>query len=49
MNTMLAAGGYPWIVIPVEKRSEYMNALESASVTQDIVPFTKFLDNLIDK
>jgi len=49
MNTMLAAGGYPWVVIPVEKRSEYMGALESASVNQDIVPFTKFLASLIDK
>jgi len=43
MNAMLAAGGYPWVVIPVEKRDEYMNALELASVGQDIIPFTKFI------
>jgi Fic family protein len=43
MNLMLAAGGYPWIVIPVEKRSEYMNALEQASIKGDIAPFTRLL------
>lgn len=43
MNLMMASGGYPWTVITVEKRSEYMSALESASVGEDIVPFTKFL------
>jgi Fic family protein len=36
MNSMLAAGGYPWMVIPVERRSEYMAALEVASIEQDI-------------
>lgn len=43
MNLMMAAGGYPWTVIPMEQRDEYMEALESASVEQDIVPFAKFL------
>lgn len=47
MNVMLAAGGYPWIVIPVEQRSEYMAALEDASVRQNIAPFTKFLAALV--
>ena len=47
MNLMLAAGGYPWLVIPVERRNEYMEALESASVDQDIAPFTKFLADLM--
>lgn len=47
MNLMLAAGGYPWLVIPVERRNEYMDALESTSVDQDIVPFTKFLADLL--
>ena len=47
MNVMLAAGGYPWLVIPVERRNEYMEALESASVDQDIAPFTRFLADLI--
>ncbi|HBC57536.1 MAG TPA: cell filamentation protein Fic, partial [Gammaproteobacteria bacterium] len=47
MNVMLAAGGYPWLVIPVEKRNAYMSALESASVDQNIVPFTMFLSDLL--
>ena len=46
MNVMMAAGGYPWIVIPVEDRSRYMTALEHASVGADIVPFTDFLGEL---
>ena len=47
MNVMLAAGGYPWIVIPVEERNRYMTALEKASVQQDIAPFSKFLADLV--
>jgi Uncharacterized conserved protein len=47
MNLMLGAGGYPWMVIPVESRSAYMDALEDASVRQDIVPFTKLLADLV--
>lgn len=46
MNTMLASGGYPWTIIPVEKRSDYMATLESASVDQNIAPFAKFLARL---
>jgi fido (protein-threonine AMPylation protein) len=47
MNVMLAAGGYPWTVIPIEKRDDYMAALESASVEQDIAPFAMFLGRLV--
>jgi hypothetical protein len=47
MNAMLASGGYPWTVIPVEERDNYMNALENASVDQDIRPFTEFLASLV--
>jgi len=49
MNVMLAAGGYPWTVIPLEKRDEYMAALESGSVEQDIAPFTAFLGRLVSE
>jgi hypothetical protein len=48
MNAMLAGGGYPWTVIPVEQRDNYMAALEKASVEQNIVPFTKFLAKLVN-
>ena len=47
MNVMLAAGGYPWLVIPIEKRGPYMETLEDASVGRNVVPFTKFLAGLI--
>ena len=47
MNVMLASGGYPWTVIPVEKRDEYMKALELASAEQDIRSFSKFISYLV--
>ena len=47
MNVMLAAGGYPWAIIPVQKRNDYIQSLEAASVRQDIKPFTEFLATLI--
>ncbi len=47
MNVMLAGGGYPWTVIPLGKRDDYMAALESASVEQDIAPFAIFLGRLV--
>ena len=49
MNVMLAAGGYPWTVVPVEQRADYMAALEEASGRQDIRPFTEFLAQLLDR
>ncbi len=48
MNAMLASGGYPWTVIPVQEGDAYMKALESASVQQDIKPFAEFMAWLID-
>ena len=48
MNVMLASGGYPWTVIPVAKRKAYMDALEAASVDQDIVPLTRFVGELVE-
>lgn len=47
MNVMLASGGYPWTVIPVERRNEYLNALEEASVNLNIVPLTDLLSKLV--
>lgn len=48
MNVMLASGGHPWTVIPVEQRTIYMAALEDASVNQNIIPFTDFLAGVVD-
>jgi len=47
MNLMMAAGDYSWTVVPVERRDEYMQALEAASVEQNITPFTKFIALLL--
>ncbi|MGH7404423.1 MAG: Fic family protein [Candidatus Methylomirabilales bacterium] len=48
MNVMLAGGGYPWTVLPVEERNEYMAALEAASVEQNIQQFAAFLARLVE-
>jgi fido (protein-threonine AMPylation protein) len=48
MNVMLAAGGYPWTIIPLDRRSDYMAALEAASVGQDIRAFARFIGGLVD-
>ena len=47
MNVMMASGGYPWTVVPLERRSDYMAALEQASVAQDIAPFARLLSSWV--
>ncbi|TFG40995.1 MAG: cell filamentation protein Fic, partial [Bacteroidia bacterium] len=49
MNTMLASGGFPWTIIPFEKRDPYMQALEKASIDQDIKDFTLFIAGLVNE
>jgi Fic family protein len=46
-NTMFASGGYPWTVIPVDRRDEYLAALEKASVEQNINEFAKFISHFV--
>jgi fido (protein-threonine AMPylation protein) len=43
MNAMLASGGYPWTVVPVEDRTRYLGALDNASIDLNIEPFAAFL------
>lgn len=43
MNALLGACGYPWTVVPVEMRAQYMAALEDASV----MPFVDVLGGLV--
>jgi Fic family protein len=43
MNAMLASGGYPWTVIEVARRPEYMGALNAASSNGNIAPFAQFI------
>jgi len=47
MNVMLTSAGYPWTVIPVERRTEYMMVLEQASAEQNISGFSKFISHLV--
>ena len=49
MNLMLASGGYPWTVIPVQQRSKYMKSLEEASVNLNILSFVEFLSHLVNE
>jgi hypothetical protein len=46
-NLMLAAGGYPWTVIPVAERKAYMAALEEASAGKNIGRFAEFLAGFV--
>jgi fido (protein-threonine AMPylation protein) len=43
MNVALASGGYPWTVIRVEDRDEYLHALDRASIDLDIAPFANYV------
>ncbi len=47
MNAMLASGGYPWTVVRLERRAEYMAALEQASVNGDIKPVAALLARMV--
>lgn len=49
MNFMMASGGNPWTNVPVERRADYMAALEAASFGRDIKPFAQFLAELVSK
>lgn len=43
INVMLASGGYPWTIIRLKRRKQYMAGLENASVRGNIETFTKFI------
>ncbi|HPQ52775.1 MAG TPA: Fic family protein, partial [Spirochaetota bacterium] len=40
MNLMLVSSGYPWTIIRVTERIEYMKSLDFAATDKDIKPFT---------
>ena len=46
MNSQLVTAGYPWVIVPVERRQEYMSSLEQASVEENIQPFAQFIGSL---
>ncbi|MBI3259886.1 MAG: Fic family protein, partial [Ignavibacteriae bacterium] len=43
MNAMLISGGYPWTIIQVKNRMQYLAALELAGYERNIEPFAKFI------
>ncbi len=43
MNAMFASGGYPWTVVELERRKEYIHGLEHAHTEMDINLFVKFI------
>ena len=49
MNSQLVTAGYPWVVVPVERRDKYMSALEMASVEENVEPFVRFIISLIQQ
>lgn len=49
MNLLLAECGWPWTVVTLDVRAEYMLALDAASADQDIKPFTRLLSRLVQQ
>jgi Fic family protein len=47
MNLMLVPAGHVWTVIPIERRNEYMEALEQASSFADIGPLAALIAELV--
>lgn len=43
MNAMFVSGNYPWTVIRVKNRKQYLDALEEAGINRDIEPFARFI------
>jgi len=40
---VLSSGKYPWTIIRTERRKQYLDALETVSIEQNIVPFARFI------
>ena len=49
MSSQPVTAGYPWVVVPVERRQEYMSALETAGVEGIVEGFVKFVRKLLKK
>lgn len=43
MNSMLASGGYPWTVVRLKRRDQYLSALEEASAKGKISALARFI------
>lgn len=49
MNYLLLTSGYPWITIRVDQRVEYFEALKKGQLERDILPFGKFVVQMLTK
>ncbi|MFB0979704.1 MAG: Fic family protein [Alteromonadaceae bacterium] len=47
MNFLLILGGYPWAIVQLRERTQYLSSLESASVDGNITPFSEFIKSSI--
>lgn len=43
LNALLASGGYPWTIVRMEDRGEYLAALNAASIRGNIGPFADLM------
>ncbi len=43
LNTMLASGGYPWTIIQMKRRKQYIDNLEATHIDNNIEKFTQFI------
>ncbi len=48
MNLLLLRGGYPPVAVRPEDRKGYLDALEYASMREDVGPFRSFLYRRLD-
>ena len=48
MNAMMASGGYPWTIIRLDWRDEYLSELDAASARGDIGPLAQFLADAVE-
>ncbi len=48
MNLILIRGGYPPVAVRPEDRKTYLDALERASVAEDLAPFRRFMHERLD-
>ena len=46
-NCQLVTAGYFWVVVPVERRHEYLVALEQESVEENIERLVRFIGSLM--
>jgi hypothetical protein len=46
MNYLRLVAGLPWLIVPVERRSEYLSGMEQLSMQDYPVPFFEFLLSL---